>query len=187
MGYWPDILLAIPLCWLAYKGFVRGLVMEVSRLIALIAGVYLAARFATLLSEYLYKNTSLEHDMLPIIAFAIILVGVMVLVYLFGKMLEGMLKMAALGWANKAAGAFFGLARGAFILSLLLMLLNRFSLTDEFSRSETAKKSVLFIPIQSLAPFVLPILEEVDKDTVLDRMKRGVDKAEDALRGLIPE
>jgi len=187
MDHWLDIILVIPLLWTAYKGFTRGLIMEVTRLLALVAGVYLAARFATLLADYLYRNTSLTNDFLPIIAFAVILVGVMVLVYFFGKMLEGMLKMAALGWADKASGAFFGIARGVFLLSLLLMLLNRFSLLDGFEKSEGAEKSFLYRPIQAFAPFLLPILEDVDKDSVVDRMKRGVDKAEETLRDLIPE
>jgi membrane protein required for colicin V production len=187
MDYWLDIILVIPLLWMAYKGFSRGFIMEVTRLLALVAGVYLAARFATLMADYLYKNTSLTNEFLPIIAFALILVGVILLVYLFGKMLEGMLKMASLGWADKAAGAFFGIARGVFLLSLLLMLLNRFSLLDGFEKSEGAEKSFLYRPIQAFAPFLLPILEDVDKDSVVDRMKRGVDKAEETLRDLIPE
>lgn len=187
MNHWLDIILVIPLLWMAYKGFTRGLIMEVTRLLALVAGVYLAARFATLLADHLYKNTSLTNEFLPIIAFALILVGVMLLVYLFGKMLEGMMKMAALGWADKASGAFFGIARGVLLLSLLLMLLNRFSLLDGFQKSDTAEKSFLYRPIEAFAPFLLPILEDVDKDTVIDRMKRGVDKAEETLRDLIPE
>lgn len=187
MDHWLDVLLVIPLLWMAYKGFTRGLIMEVTRLLALVAGVYLAARFASLLAEYLYKNTSLTNEFLPIIAFALILVGVMLLVYFFGKMLEGMTKMAAMNWADKAAGAFFGIARGVLMLSLLIMLLNRFSLLDGAKESEAVKKSFLFAPIQAFAPFLLPILDDVDKDTVVDRLKRGVDRTEETLRDLIPE
>lgn len=187
LDHWLDGLLVIPLLWLAYQGFTKGFIMEVTRLLALVAGIYLAARFASLLAEYLYKNTSLTNEFLPIIAFALILVGVMVLVYLFGKMLESVMKMAALGWADKAAGAFLGVARGVLMISVLLLLLNRFSLLDSAKESEAVQKSFLFAPMEAFAPFLLPILEDVDKDTVLNRMKGEVDRAEETLRELIPE
>jgi hypothetical protein len=38
-----------------------------------------------------------------------------------------------------------------------------------------------------LAPFILPILEEVDKDSILDKVDRKLNKAKDAIRELIPE
>lgn len=186
MHHWPDILLSVPLVWMAYKGFTRGFIMEVTRFVALVAGVYLAARFSELLSEYLYRNTSVTWDFLPIVSFAIILVGVIVLVHLFGKMLGKVVRMAAMGWADKASGALFGLSRAALLLSLLLMLLNRFGALESFDRSETASRSLLYRPVLSIAPFIMPILEDIDRDTLLDRISREADSAEEKLRGLIP-
>ena len=187
MEYWLDAVLAIPLLWMLYKGFTRGFIMEISRLIALLAGVYLAARFSTLLSQYIYKNTTITWEFLPIICFAVILIGVIVLVYFFGKVLEGAVKLVAMGWADKAAGAFFGLVRGAFLLSLLLLMMDRFSLLKEFEDSDTAKNAYLFQPIRSIAPFVMPILDEIDRDTLMDRIDRTADEVEESIRDIIPE
>lgn len=186
LDYWLDAILAVPLVWMAYKGFSRGFIMEVSRLIALITGIYLAARFSSLLAEHLYRSTEISNEFLPVIAFALILVAVFILVYLFGKMLAGMVKMVALGWADKLAGVLLGLVRGALIISLMIMLLDRFMLLDEFKKGETAKASHLFDPLQSFAPFILPVLEEVDKDSVMDKVRRKADRAEERLRELIP-
>jgi membrane protein required for colicin V production len=149
MEYWLDALLAIPLLWMLYKGFTRGFIMEIARLIALISGVYLAARFSTLLAEYVYKNTSITYEFLPIIAFAVILISVLALAYFFAKALEGGVKMVAMGWANKAAGAFFGFARGAFLLSLLLLFVKpRWPVGQ--SRRTTGCEKVVPIPTNSI-------------------------------------
>ncbi len=185
MTHWLDIALAVPLVWMTYQGFRRGFIMEVSRLIALIAGVYLAARFADLLSEYIYRNTDITWDFLPIVSFAFILVAVIVLVYFFGKMLGQVVRMVAMGWADKAAGALFGLCRAAFVISLALMMLGRFGVLDSFSQSETAKQSYLYKPLESVAPFILPILDEIDRDTVIDRVRRSAEEAEDRIKELI--
>ncbi len=187
MEYWLDALLAVPLLWMLYKGFTRGFIMEIARLIALISGVYLAARFSTLLAEYVYKNTSITYEFLPIIAFAVILISVLVLAYFFAKTLEGGVKMVAMGWANKAAGAFFGFARGAFLLSLLLLFVNRVGLLDSLEEQDAVKKSFLFRPIQSIAPFTLPILEEIDKDAIVNSLSEKADEVEDSIREIIPE
>jgi len=184
---WLDILLAVPMVWGLYKGLTSGFIMEISRLLALIAGVYLAVRFAQELSEYLYKNTELTSDFLPIISFAIIFVGVVLLVHLFAKAIEKLAKAVALGWANKAAGALFGVFRMTFMLSIVIMMLTRFELLDKFNRGETASGSFLYAPVTQVAPFILPILEDIDKDSILDKVDRKVDKAKDALREIIPE
>jgi membrane protein required for colicin V production len=184
---WLDILLAVPMVWGLYKGLTSGLIMEISRLVALIAGVYLAVRFAQELSEYLYQNTELTNEFLPIISFAIIFVGVVLLVHLFAKAIEKLATAVALGWANKASGALFGVFRMTFILSIVIMMLTRFELLDKFNRGATAEQSFLYAPVTQIAPFILPILEDIDKDSILDKVDRKVNKAKDALRDLIPE
>lgn len=184
---WLDILLAIPMIWGLYKGLTSGFIMEIARLVALITGVYLAVRFAQELSEYVYQNSDITNEFLPILSFAIIFVGVVLLVHFFAKAIEQLAKAVALGWANKAAGAAFGVLRMTFILSIVIMMLSRFELLDKFNRGETAGKSFLYSPVTQLAPFILPILEDVDKDSILDKVDRKVNKARDAIRDIIHE
>lgn len=184
---WLDIAIAVPLVWGLYKGLTSGIIMEVSRILALIAGVYLSVRFAQELSEYLYRNTDITNEFLPIISFAIIFVGVVLLVHLFARAIEKLAKAVALGWANKAAGAAFGIFRMAFVLSVVIMMLTRFELLSKFNRGETAQQSFLYEPVSQLAPFIIPVLEDVDKDSILDQVDRKVDKARDAIRDIIRE
>lgn len=184
---WLDIALAVPMVWGLYKGFTSGLIMEVARILALISGVYFAVRFAQELSEYLFKNTDITTEFLPIISFAIIFIGVVVLTHFFAKTIEKLAKAVALGWANKAAGAAFGIFRVAFILSVVIMMLTRFELLREFNKGEIARNAFLYEPTTQLAPFIIPILEDVDKDTILDKVDRKVDKARDAIRDIIRE
>ncbi|MGB0367842.1 MAG: CvpA family protein [Flavobacteriales bacterium] len=184
---WLDIVLVIPMFWGLYKGLTSGFIMEIARLVALIAGVYLAVRFAQELSEYIYTNTDYSNDFLPIVSFAIIFIAVVLLVHLFAKAIEKLAKAVALGWANKAAGALFGIFRFTFLLSILIMMLSRFDLLKEFNRGDTAQNSFLYEPVTQVAPFILPMLEEIDKDSILDKADRKVNKVKDAIRDLIPE
>jgi membrane protein required for colicin V production len=184
---WLDLAIAVPVVWGLYKGFTSGFIMEIARIVALIAGVYLAVRFAQELSEYLYKNTDITNEFLPIISFAIIFIAVVVLVHLFAKAIEKLAKAVALGWANKAGGATFGALRMAFMISVVILMLTRFELLKQFNKSETAQSSFLYEPVTQLAPFIIPILEDVDKDTILDQVDRKVDRVRDAVRDIIRE
>lgn len=184
---WLDILLAVPLAWGLYQGISKGFIMELSRIIALIAGVYLSVRFSELLTEYLYNNSEITSEFLPIISFALIFLTVVVLINLLARAIEKLAKAVALGWANKAAGAVFGVFRTAFLLSVVLMLLSRFELTSEFENGETAKTSFLYQPVSNLAPFILPMLEDIDKDSWKNKLDREVDKVKDVIEEIIPE
>ena len=188
---WLDILLAVPMIWGLYKGLTSGFIMEAARLVALIAGVSLAVTFVYEVSEYLYRNTELTNEFLPIISFAVIFVGVVLLVHLFAKAIEKLAKAIALGWANKAAGALFGVFRMTFMLSIVIMMLTRFEFLDKFNRGETAKQSVLYPLVTDLVPTIIPEINKIRKDKeikrVLKKLDQKVDKAKDALRDLIPE
>ncbi len=184
---WLDVVLAIPLAWGLYKGISNGFIMEIARLLALIAGVYLAVRFTQELAEYIYNNSEITNEFLPIICFATIFIGVVILVHFFAKAIEKLAKAVALGWANKVAGAAFGLFRMSFILSVVILTLGRLEVLKEFNKGETAKDSLLYSPVSQVAPFILPILEDIDKDSILDKVDRKVNKAKDAIEDLIRE
>jgi hypothetical protein len=67
------------------------------------------------------------------------------------------------------------------------MMLTRFDLLKEFNRGDTARDSFLYERVTQVAPFVLPVLEDIDRDSILDKVDRKVNKAKDTLRNLIPE
>ena len=58
------------------------------------------------------------------------------------------------------------------MLSVLVMIATRFELLTELKKGETVKQSLLFEPVEQLAPFILPVLKDVDKDSILDRVDR---------------
>ncbi len=51
-----DIILAIPILWLAYKGFTKGLIIEISTLAALVLGIYASLHFSYITADFLRNN-----------------------------------------------------------------------------------------------------------------------------------
>lgn len=184
---WFDAVLALPLIWGLYKGVTSGFIMEMARLVGLIAGIAIGVGFANELADLIYTNTDVTNDFVPIIAFAFIFVGVIILVHFFAKAIQGVAKAMALGWANQVAGGMFGILRMAFLISTVILLFNRAELLERFNKGENASGSLLYEPISKVAPFLLPVLEELNKDNLFDKTDRKFDKVKEVVREIIPE
>jgi len=61
---WLDLLLAVPLAWGLYKGLTSGFIMEIARLVGLIAGIAIGVGFANEFADFIYKNTEITNDLL---------------------------------------------------------------------------------------------------------------------------
>ena len=149
-----DIILAIPLLWALYKGFTKGFIIEVASLIAIILGVYGAIHFSYFIANVLYLTSSYS----ALISFAITFILIVVAVYLLANMLEKSVNLLALGFLNKLAGSIFALMKITFILSVILMLFNKIDARAGIMSEETKKNSLLYTPVSSFAPLLIPKL-----------------------------
>ncbi|MFC1979605.1 CvpA family protein [Chloroflexota bacterium] len=115
---WLDIALIVAIAGSALMGLKTGIIKAVFSLAGLIVGVILAGRYYLPLSEQL---SFISHDgAAKIVAFAIILVGVMIIARVLASLLKLVAKVTMLGWVNRIGGAAFGLILGAIFCSALL-------------------------------------------------------------------
>lgn len=118
-----DLILLVPLLWGCYKGFKKGLVFELTTFAALFAGLYGALHFSGIAEPYLVAAWGEEPDHLPLIAFAVTFLIIILVVNLIGRLLDRVTKLVALGLINRVLGAIFGLLKIAlFMIALLLMV-----------------------------------------------------------------
>lgn len=176
-----DIIIAIPLIWGMFCGFRRGLIIELCTLMALILGVYGAATFGDMAGTFLESEFSTDPRVSHVLAFSIIFILIVIVVFIFGKILEGLIKMVALGLINKIFGMLFGLVKFALILSGIFFMLEGFPLTENLIPAKTKKESYLYPPVQGLAPKLFPILKNHftldDVRIRLDDIKKDVENA----------
>src|SRR5438105_4595016 len=106
-----DIILVIPLLWGLYKGFTKGLIIELASIIALGLAIWGGIKFSDLLTEYIHEHFSWNIKYLPVISFSIIFLGILIGVYAIAKLIEKLAKAVALGFVNKLAGGIFGMLK----------------------------------------------------------------------------
>ena len=138
-----DILLAIPMLFLIYKGWKRGIVREVATLVGVLAGIWAAVHLSQVVSEMI----GLRSENAVLVAFFICFVGAMVLAWLLGRMVEGLMKAAHLSLANHLLGATSGMVK---VLCILAVILNYAVMIDKQEvvlKQEVKEKSLLYKPV----------------------------------------
>jgi len=123
-----DIILAIILVVGTVIGYKRGFLMELFFLIAIVLGVFLGFKLMAWGVEYLAQKFNADKAVLPYISFALIFLVVMLTVNFIGKRIKNSLDKTFLGQMDSAAGAFLGLIKYAFVISIVIWLAESFKI-----------------------------------------------------------
>ncbi|HEY78116.1 MAG TPA: CvpA family protein [Dehalococcoidia bacterium] len=155
---WLDIVLISVIAIGTLTGLWLGLIKAVLFLAGIIVGVVLAGRFHTLLSQQLAFIP--QEAIAKIVAFAIILIGVMVIALVLARFLKWAASLMMLGWVNRLAGAAFGLLLASTFCGALLAAWLHF-----FEEGVAIQESMVANILISYFPLVLGLLPE-EFDTV---------------------
>ena len=153
-----DIFLLVPLLWGAFKGFKKGLIIEVVSLIALGLGIWGGVHFSDFSTTFLADK--LDDKYIPLTAFLITFIVIVVVVYFIGKILEKIIDVVQLKLVNKLLGACFGLLKFALIISIVLFIVDRYNKKFNFLPVEIKEKTILYGPLVSLPKVLIPAIEQ---------------------------
>ena len=117
---WLDIVIIVAIAITTFIGLKIGLIKAVLSLVGLIVGVVLARLFYVPLSEQL--GFIPQATVAKVVAFAIIMIGVMIIAGVLAMVLKWITSVMMLGWVNRIGGAVFGLVLGAIICGAFLAL-----------------------------------------------------------------
>jgi len=127
-----DIALLVLLILGLARGFSRGFFVELASLIALIAGVYGAFHFSNFAASFLKDRVDWNENSVNIMAFVITFVVIVLAISLAGKALTKIADFAMLGLLNKILGAIFGGLKVAFMLSVILIVIDKMNANVPF-------------------------------------------------------
>ncbi len=156
-----DIILLLCFVPALIQGFRKGFISQVISIVSIIAGVWMSARFATVVSTWLGQYIQGSEQVLKVVSFALIIIVVIVALTLVGKLLEGTVKLVMLGWVNRLLGVIFSLLKAGLIVGLLIMAFCSINDTFKLVNESVLKESVLFPPLKDLAYSVFPYLKEM--------------------------
>ena len=152
-----DAIIAIPVLFGAYKGFQKGVLMELVTFLAL--GMALVASFFFMnLGVHYLKPYLGEHSLMPVLSFVIIFIGVLFVVYYIGKMLKKLLDITLFGSIDNFLGGLLGMLKWALVFSVFLWLFDKGGII--LPKSFTAG-SLLFPYLSLYAPKLMAFIATV--------------------------
>jgi membrane protein required for colicin V production len=155
-----DIILALFLIYFAFKGFTNGFIISIATLIGLVLGFYAASHFSEFTANWLKRDLGLESGNIKLIAYIVTFATVVVLIFLLGRFLTGVVKTVGLGIVNRLAGAVFGIAKGVLLASFLFMLISRFDPHGSLFSAKHKNGSLLYKPVSLVAPATIPLMKK---------------------------
>lgn len=168
-----DIILIIPLGWLVFLGWKKGVIREAATLAGIVAGIWAAVHLSKLVASLL----GLTGESAILIAFFITFVGALVLTYLLGRGIEKMVKSAHLSLANKLAGAALGMAKALCVIAVVLNGIVLLDQKEELITPETREKSLLYKPVYNTGNLLISSLKDF-----IDEHKEVVERGKEAMK-----
>ena len=170
-----DIIVAVPLLYGLIKGFSNGLVKEVTSLLALFIGVYVAINFSEYLEPKFINILDGSQEFVPVFAFVVLFLVSVLCIKILGFFIDKLTKVLALGIFSRIFGAVFGFSKVVVIFSFLLFSFADYNLVDKQSKED----SVLFEPLTDVVKIITPQLEK--HQSILDKIDEGAKKLKEKI------
>ena len=170
-----DIAIAVPLLYGLVKGFSNGLIKEVTGILSLIIGIYIAVNFSILLEPFFSGIFGYYEQFKPIIAFIVLFVATSLIIQLIGILINKLTKALALGIISRLLGGIFGLLKIVVIFSFLLFVITDYNLINKNIKDD----SVLYKPLSDIAAIITPQLKK--PQLILDKIDDAAEKAKEKI------
>ena len=121
---WLDIVIIVAIAIPTFIGLRMGIIKAALSLAGLIVGVILAGHYYVPLSQQL--SFIPQAGVAKVVAFAIILIGIMVVAGVLARLLKWAASVVMLGWVNQLGGAIFGFVLGAIFCGAILAIWVKF-------------------------------------------------------------
>jgi membrane protein required for colicin V production len=140
-----DLVAAIIIGVASVRGLFNGMIREVFSVLALAAAVVAVRVWNEPFAEWIYPlvRGQINSTTVPWIAGAVIGVGVVVAVGIFGAVMSRGAKAVGLGWADRAGGVVLGFAEGALVVGILLAVIGGFLGRDSATLANSRSLALL--------------------------------------------
>lgn len=154
-----DFIILAAIAYAAWKGFKKGLIIELFTFLALFLGLYAGIHFSDFMANLLTVNLGVESEYVPAISFTLVFLAVGAMIYFGGKALEKVIKVVQLNLMNKLLGIFFSVLKMTFILGALFLLLESYNQKGKLLSEETREGSLFFNGMKGLVLICIPAFE----------------------------
>lgn len=146
-----DLLFLLFMVLAVFRGLRQGFIIAVFSAVALVIGLAAAIKLSAIVAGYGRVNTHISSRWLPVLAFALVFLVVVIGVRAGGRLAEKAVDLALLGWLNKLAGVLLFAVLYNIILSVLLF----YAVQVHLVSAGTLSSSVTYPFVRPWGPVVI--------------------------------
>ncbi len=170
------------MAYFGFRGFQRGLVDEVGRLVGLVLAIILANRFSTLVAGQIGLESELGRQAA---AFIGIFIVTLIAMGFITKAVRTLVELVLLGWLDRLGGVLFGVLKSIVVLGVIIYVVESFQVAEGFvTRLEEQSFVYRHVTTVKNGLFKILTLDSMIQD-VHDRVKEI--EPQDLLRPLTEE
>lgn len=152
-----DIIVLVPIAYLAFKGYQNGLVKEVMSIIGIILAVFISINYLPAAQEFVSNTWEFEGNVATLIAGIGLFTATLIITHTIVIFINKVLEAASLSAVNKLFGLAFGGLKAGIFVSLILVLLAGFNMPAK----ETRDDSITYPLLINLAPASYDVLAKI--------------------------
>ena len=143
-----------------FKGFRKGVIVELTSLLALVLGIYGAIQLSGYVAEQLTYYIDWDKRYVDLASFGLTSAGIIFGVSLLGKMLTSLAKLVMLNGVNRMLGLLFGGLKLAVFSGVILIFLMKANALFGFIPSEIIEQSLLCDTLLGLGEWIFDYVPE---------------------------
>jgi len=161
-----DIVILICLSYGLIRGLIKGFVVEIAGVIALLVGILGAFKFSNSIAVFIQSHIEIDPKIVQVVSFLLLFIVIVYGISLLAKMLTKTLQIIALGLLNRMAGGIFGVCKWVVILSALLICYQQIDSIITILPEKVIRESVTFNYLSDIASFLFDWVN--DNNSLLD-------------------
>lgn len=132
------------------RGYMKGIIVAVFAMLAIVLGIICSLKLSSLLATYLLEKHIVTSGWAQLASYVVIFIGIVFLVRLLAKAIESSFEAVMLGWVNKGIGGLLYAAMATMVWSSFLWIANRMQLIEP----DTIAASKTYPYLSQVAPWV---------------------------------
>ena len=155
---WLDIIILLPLLIGLVRGLMKGLIVEISSIVAIILGFLGAKYWSAAFASWLMQQFDWSETACIVVAYALLFAGIALGLNIVVRLLSKLFQKIQLGWLNRLLGGLFGTAKWGIVIVALVLCVHNLDKQFQFIQPELREKSVVYT---TLTPYAEKAWEEI--------------------------
>ena len=148
---WLDILILLPLLIGLIRGLMKGLIVEISSIVAILLGFFGAKLWSAAFASWLIQQFEWSETACIVVAYALLFAGIALALNLVARLLSKLFQKIQLGWLNRLLGGIFGTAKWGIVIVVLVLCVHNMDKQFQFIQPELKEKSVVYTTLTPYA------------------------------------